>query len=303
MKYEKNKSGEVENVSFDKEGNYTRNIRFHSPDYIINQAVYLKKKYNVNFIYFLDENFMTMDVFSKRTWLRDICKGWKEAGLVPKKKKDGTWDGVYWSGTSHATLCNPEVLGMMAKHGCSHLVYGYEHFDDRILKTIGKGSNRKTNLRSFFWTLKAGIRPIPNQIIGFPNEDFDSLRMQMKAWDDLGIVTKPHFATAYPGSLWFTEYRDEILNQYKGRGKQLGLKDDLEAYIYDLGDASRVSGVISKNFNAVELVGLREMMLHRQYDKIDQYEKEWRMRHNIKDGEPSTLIKDKISKFKKIQVA
>jgi len=303
MRYEKNKSGEVENVSFDKEGNYTRNIRFHSPDYIINQAIYLKKKYDVNFIYFLDENFMTMDVFSKRTWLRDICNGWKEAGLVPKKKKDGTWDGVYWSGTSHATLCNPEVLKMMAEHGCSHLVYGYEHFDDRILKTIGKGSNRKTNIRSFFWTLKAGIRPIPNQIIGFPNEDFDSLRMQMKAWDDLGIVTKPHFATAYPGSLWFTEYRDEILSQYKGQGKKLGLHDDLEAYIYDLGDASRVSGVISKNFNAVELVGLREMMLHRQYDKIDQYEKEWRRKHNIRDGEPSTLIREKVSKFKKIEVA
>ena len=94
----------------------------------------------------------------------------------------------------------------------------------------------------------------------------------MKAWDDLGIVTKPHFATAYPGSLWFTEYRDEILNQCQTR-KKLRLHDDLEAYIYDLGDASRVSGVISKNFNAVELVGLREMMLHRQYDKFDQYER------------------------------
>ena len=127
--------------------------------------------------------------------------------------------------------------------------------------------------------------------------------MQMKAWDDLGIVTKPHFATAYPGSLWFTEYRDEILSQYKGQGKKLGLHDDLEAYIYDLGDASRVSGVISKNFNAVELVGLREMMLHRQYDKIDQYEKEWRRKHNIRDGEPSTLIREKVSKFKKIEVA
>ena len=77
----------------------------------------------------------------------------------------------------------------MGEHGCSHLVYGYEHFDDRILKPIGKGSTRKTNIRSFFWTLEAGIRPIPNQIIGFPTEDFESLKMQMKAWDDLGIVT------------------------------------------------------------------------------------------------------------------
>ena len=44
---------------------------------------------------------------------------------------------------------------MMAKHGCSHLVYGYEHFDDRILKTIGKGSNRKTNIRSFFLDIES----------------------------------------------------------------------------------------------------------------------------------------------------
>ena len=32
---------------------------------------------------------------------------------------------------------------MMGEHGCTHLVYGYEHFDDRILKTMGKGSTRK----------------------------------------------------------------------------------------------------------------------------------------------------------------
>ena len=254
-------------------------------------------KYNINFLYFLDENMMTMDVYSKRTWLAEICKLWKEAGLVPKKNKDGTWSsGMYWSGTSHATLCNPEILKTMAEHGCSHLVYGYEHFDDRVLKTIGKGSTRKTNIRSFFWTLEAGIRPIPNQIIGFPNEDFDSLREQMKAWDDLGIVVKPHFATAYPGSMWFTQYRKEIMRQYEGQAKQRGLTDDLEAFILDLGDASRVSAVISKNFNAVELVGLREMMLHRQYDKIDAYEKAWRKNHNIKDGEPSTLCIDKPKK-------
>ena len=136
---------------------------------------------------------------------------------------------------------------MLGKHGVSHLNYGYESFDDRILKTIGKGSTRKTNLRSFFWTLEAGINAIPQQIIGFPNEDFDSLRMQMKAWDDLGVMVKPHFATPYPGSEWFTVYRKKIEEQYRGQGKKLGLHDDLEAFVLDLGDASRVSAVISKN--------------------------------------------------------
>ena len=293
MRYVKDKNGKVTNVTFDEPGKYSRQIRYNSPEYVTKLARFLYDKYNVNFVYFLDENLMTMDVFSRRIWMKEICKLWKEYGLVPKKKNDGTWSGVYWSGTSHATLCNPEVLKMMGEHGCSHLVYGYEHFDDRILKTIGKGSTRKTNIRSFFWTLEANIRPIPNQIIGFPNEDFDSLRMQIKGWDDLGIVTKPHFATPYPGSEWFTVYRKKIEEQYKGQGKRLGLCDDLEAFILDLGDASRVSAVISKNFNAVELIGLREMMMHRQYDKIDQYEQEWRRKHKIPNGHPSTLCEEK----------
>ena len=298
MKYEKDKKGNVVNVAFDKPGSYNRTIRYNSPEYIVKLAKYLYDHNKVNFIYFLDENLMTMDVFSHRTWLKSICDLWKEYGLVPKKKKDGTWEGIYWSGTSHATLCDPEGLKMLGKHGVSHLNYGYESFDDRILKTIGKGSTRKTNLRSFFWTLEAGINAVPQQIIGFPNEDFDSLRMQMKAWDDLGIVCKPHFATPYPGSEWFTVYRKKIEEQYKGQGKKLGLKDDLEAYILDLGDASRISAVISKNFNAVELSGLREMMLNHQYDKIDAYEKEWRKKHKISGGNPSTLCVENLPKQK-----
>jgi len=289
MRYEKAKNGKVTNVSFDEPGKINRTIRYNSPEYIVNLSKHLYDKYKINFLYLLDENLMTMDQYSGRTWLKEICRLWKEAGLVPKKNKDKTWSGVYWSGTSHATLCTQDGLKMMADHGCSHLVYGYEHFDDRILKTMGKGSTRKTNLRSFFWTLEAGIRPIPNQIIGFPDEDFNSIKAQMKAWDDLGIVVKPHFATAYPGSMWFTEYRNQIVKQYEGQAKKRGLTDDLEAYVLDLGDASRVSAVISKNFNAIELVGLREIMMHKQYDKIDQYEKVWRTNHKITEGSPSIL--------------
>ena len=98
---------------------------------------------------------------------------------------------------------------------------------------------------------------------------------------------------------FFTVYRKKIEEQYAGLGKKYGLTDDLEAYILDLGDASRVSATISTNFNGVELIGLREMMVHRQYDKIDQYEKEWRKKHNIKDCYPSTLVESEIKSFEK----
>ena len=90
--------------------------------------------------------------------------------------------------------------------------------------------------------------------------------MNLEAWKELGIVVKPHFATPYPGSEWFTIYRKKLEEQYGG---------DLEAFILDLGDASKITGVISKNFSAVELVGLRDMMLNSDHRHIDEYEKIW----------------------------
>ena len=170
---------------------------------------------------------------------------------------------------------------MMGDAGCSHLVYGYESFAPHVLKTIGKGATAKNNIRSFFWTLEAGIRPIPNLIIGFPNEDFESIRMNMEAWEELGIVVKPHFATPYPGSEWFTVNRASITEQYGG---------DLERFLLEVGDASAISAIISNNFNAVELIGLRDLMVAKDYKRIDEYERIWRKNHSIPDGAPSTMI-------------
>lgn len=285
MRYEEDSDGVV-NPRFDVPGNHTRTTRYHSPEYIVKMAKYAKDTFNVDYIGFLDENLMTMDQYSGRTWLNEICRLWHENGLAPKPELDTDgrmtgWTGMYWSGTSHATLCTKEVLKTMREAGCSHLVYGYESFAPHVLKTIGKGASRKTNIRSFFWTLEAGIRPVPNQIMGFPNDDFESLRMSMEAWKELGIVVKPHFATPYPGSEWFTVFRKSIEEQYDG---------DLEKFILEVGDASSISAVISQNFNAVELIGLRDMMVNGEHRLIDEYEKVWRRNHGIADGEPSTLV-------------
>ncbi len=279
MRYEEDEDGNT-NAVFDRPGVYTRTIRYHSPEYVVRLIKHAYDTYNVDFIGFLDENLMTMDQYSGRTWLRDICSRMHEDGLAPKTNEDGTWTGVHWGGTSHASLCTKEILSIMREAGCSHLVYGYESFAPHVLKTIGKGATRKHNIRSFFWTLEAGIRPIPNMIIGFPNEDFESIREDIKAWDELGIMVKPHFATPYPGSEWFTINRKSITKQYDG---------DLEKFVMTVGDASTISATISQNFNAVELAGLREMMVRREYKRIDEYEQIWRKNHGIEDGKPSTL--------------
>jgi radical SAM superfamily enzyme YgiQ (UPF0313 family) len=221
--------------------------------------------------------------------MKEICRLWIDAGLQPSCIRDGVEHdehcvGVHWSGTSHATMSNPEILRIMRSAGCSHLVYGYESFSPHVMKTVGKGATPATNIGSFFNTLAAGIRPIPNQIIGFPIEDFESIYQNMDAWKRLGIVVKPFFATPYPGSEWFALYRDRILEQYDG---------DLEKYLLDLGDATKITAVISHNFNAVELLGLREMMITFDYKRIREYEKYWRKAHDIADGVRSTLYEDR----------
>jgi len=277
------------NVEFDVPGTYTRTIRYHSPEYIVRLAKHIYDKYNINFIGFLDENLMTMDKFSGRTWMKEICRLWHEYDLAPRADDtsgapEGAWRGIHWSGTSHATLVTKDILKVMRDAGCSHLVYGYESFSPHVMKTIGKGATPETNMRSFFWTLEAGIRPIPNQIIGFPNEDFQSIRENMDAWKRLGIVVKPFYATPYPGSEWFAVYRKQIEAQYN---------NSLEDYLLDLGDATRITGVISHNFNAVELLGLRELMINLDYKRIDEYEALWRRHHNVPIGHSSTLVVDR----------
>jgi len=118
--------------------------------------------------------------------------------------------------------------------------------------------------------LEAGIRPIPNQMFGFPDDDFDSIRDNIAAWKRLGLNVKPFFATPYPGTEWYYTYRDRILQQYGG---------DLEEFLLDLGDATTVTAVISKKFNAVELSGLRALMMKHDLRRIDAYEAEWNRLH------------------------
>jgi radical SAM superfamily enzyme YgiQ (UPF0313 family) len=264
---------------------YARQIRYHSPRYVVDLVKYARTRFGVDFIGFLDENLMTMHQSSGKTWLTEIARLWIEEGLQPQCVRDGVphdparCSGVHWGGTSHATLVNRDLLDVLKQAGCSHLLYGYESFSSRVLKTVGKGATPATNERSLRWTLEAGIRPIPNQMFGFPDEDFDSIYDNLEAWERLGLQVKPFFVTPYPGTEWYSTYKARILEQYGG---------DLEAFLLDLGDATRITAVISKKFNAVELYGLRELMVNRDRRQIVQYEQDWNRRHAALSAAPAS---------------
>lgn len=259
---------------------HNRENRMHSPRYIVEMVKNMRDRYGADFVIWYDENLLAMNAASHGIWLPEVCRLWIEEGLQPQCVRDGVphdpekCNGVHWGGTSHAALATPEILRQMHQAGCSQLVYGYESFSKRVLKNIGKGSTPEANERSLRITLEAGIRPIPNQIIGFPDDFFDSLIDCVEAWNRLGIVVKPFFATPYPGSEWFNRYREKVLAQYGG---------DMDAFLKDLGDATKITAVICENFNAVELLGLRELMVNRDIKRIREYEQVWRQLH----GQPT----------------
>ena len=250
---------------------YGRTIRYHSPRYIVGMVKTLKQKFDVDFISFIDENLMTMDAFSRRTWIFELCDLWIKEGLQPQSRRDGTLPkegdtGVFWSGTSHATMHRPEQLKRMYEAGCSHLVYGIESFDPVVLKNLGKGTTAQNNLSAVKMCMDSGIIPVPNIILGFPQESFESVRNTINGLLAAGIHCKPHFATPYPGSEWYYAYKDSILRQYDG---------DLEAFIADLGDASKITAVISHKFSAMDLLGLQQIVMNRDLRLLEQAEKHW----------------------------
>ena len=244
---------------------YGRNLRYHSPDYIAGMVGELKRRYDIDFANFLDENLMTMHTSSGGKWLYQVCDAWEKNGLVPARhSKPSPNGGVFWSGTSHASLYKRPLLDRMFEAGCTHLVYGLESFDPGILKRLGKGTTRENNIQSIGDTLASGIIPIPNIILGFPEETFASVRNTITALIKLGIHAKPHFATAYPGSEWYYAYKESIRSQYAG---------DLEAYVKDLGDATKITGTISQNFTGLELLGLQEIVAKRDLRLLDLAER------------------------------
>lgn len=266
MVIEKNDEG-LDDVKF----SYGRTIRYHSPDYIVGMVKKLVELYDIDFASFIDENMMTMDAYSKRTWIKELSAKWIAAGLQPTCRRDGvphdaSCRGVHFGGTSHATLAKSDALDALYAAGCSYLIYGIESFDPVILKNLGKATTREANYSAVDTCKKSGIRPIPNFIIGFPEESFESIRHNIHGLIKLGIHVKPHFATPYPGSEWYYTYKASIMAQYGG---------DLEKFVLDLGDASKISVVISHKFSPMELLGLQSIVHQRDLRLLDLAEAHW----------------------------
>lgn len=243
-------------------------VRQHSAEYIGRYIEHMRDSFReypdaggesgrpVDFVAWVDENVVAHDAQTGKRWLRDIEDAlWKRDLIADciKKGVDHGPDclGPHYGGTAHAGLANPDTLRTLKRIGFTYLDYGLEHFSMKILHPLGKGATPDANARAIKLTVDAGMAPIPNQIIMFPQETWETIGEMVDAWEKYGIVNMPFIMTPYPGAEWFETYRSDILLQYGG---------DLERFVMDLEDATKVTALINKQFTPAQAVGIQHIL-------------------------------------------
>jgi len=210
---------------------------------------YARKKYAIDFVSFLDENFLA----NKKRAL-EICDLLEERDLV---------DVIKWGCLGGPQTVDAELLGRLKECGCTYISFGFESADPRRLKEIRKPHTVEHMERALNLTLKAGINPIATFMIGYPNEDLQSIYRTTKFWVKHGIQCVPFFITPYPATELFEKYKEKILAQYDG---------DYEKFVLALGDATKFTVNLTK-FSDPEILGLRDLMVAHDLKRIREFAK------------------------------
>ena len=166
---------------------WSRGWRGRSSQSIIQELKFLTKKYGIREFTPWDDN-----IGYDRQRLEQICDGLREAGL------NLTWatpNGIYlWN------LDEP-ILRKMRKSGYYRGTFGLESGDPRTLKFIGKPSKLEKAKRLIAVCDRVGIWTHSSFMIGFPDEDFESINKTLNAPSELGLdfaaffVAQPYIGT------------------------------------------------------------------------------------------------------------
>lgn len=159
--------------------------RTRSAGKLIEEVVELKKKYQIDSFYFIDDLF----TINKQNVI-EFCE--------ELKKKD---IGILWGCSSKVSTLNEEIIKHMAEAGCIQIDFGVERGSNEALNKVKKGITVEKIEEIFSYCKKYGIRTFANFIVNIPEETkqdlVDILRFIRKL--DPDVVTINIF-TPYPGA-------------------------------------------------------------------------------------------------------
>ena len=165
-------------------------VRFHSPEYFVDQIEILYKN-GVTFFYFSDDTFML-----KKDRVVEICRT-----IIEKKLQ------ISWAAISHVNFVDKEVLYWMRKAGCTQISYGVESGSERIRKFLNKNIRTDQIKNAFALTTRYGILARAYFIYGCPGETWDTIQETIDLIHDikpLSIIF--YILDIFPGTALYADF-------------------------------------------------------------------------------------------------
>ena len=169
---------------------YPAPVQYHSPKRVIDEIRFLKEKYDINGITFLDDEFIT-----NKKRIREICELMIDSGLHTIK----------WECQANSRFADLELFKLMRKAGCVSMQFGFESGSQRILDYLKKGKNTvEQNKEAIKICKEAGIKVRGLFMIGSPTETVEDIEATERFIDEneIGYV-EVYLTLPLPGSeIW-----------------------------------------------------------------------------------------------------
>ena len=166
-------------------------VRFHSPEYFVEQMEQLYRK-GITFFYVSDDTF-TM----RKDRVIQICKK-----IIEKDLK------ITWFAISRVNYVNEEMLYWMRRAGCIQISYGVESGSEKIRDMLNKNIKTDDIRRAFTLTTMYGILARAYFIYGSPGESWETIQETI----DLIYEIKPlsiifYILDIFPGTALYEDFK------------------------------------------------------------------------------------------------
>ena len=174
---------------------FSRRVRFHSPEYVLEMVDFLVKYYKIKEVVFEDDQFLV-----KQERVAEICEGFLNSKF-----------DIAWSCSGRVdSVSDLALLKLMKRSGCWQINYGIESASQKILDFAKKAITIEQVEKAVSLTRKAGILAKGYFIFGLPFETEKTMKNSIRFAKQIPLADVSVFMlTPFPGSRMY-----EIAEQY-----------------------------------------------------------------------------------------
>ena len=169
--------------------------RIRSVENIMAEIDYLVTTFGINQLAFLDD---TVTAYPHIT--QSLCRH-----LLERDYR------IRWLCDSRVDQVDADLIRLMARAGCSAMVFGFESGSQRVLSTMKKGTTPQQIEDTVSICIDAGILPLGNFLIGFPEDTAESINetVQMaKKIKRKGSCAAIGVVTPFPGTYYYNHAKE-----------------------------------------------------------------------------------------------